>query len=162
MSDELLDDPRLTAVGLLAETFIGLMNRLTAQLETHGLSGIAFEVLLRLARSPGNRLRMSDLAAQTSLSTSGATRVVDRMERDGLVTRTPCPTDRRSSYAVVSEAGMALLHEALPGHLELVERWFTGQLDPAALRALLDGLRTVRDAIHPDAVAGAAAETDGT
>ena len=42
-------------------------------------------MLIRLARSPGSQLRMTDLAAQTSLSTSGVTRVVDRMERDGLV-----------------------------------------------------------------------------
>ena len=46
----------------------------------------------------------------------------------------------------------------LPGHLELIEQWFTGQLDPDALAALLDGLRTVRDAVQPGATAGS---TDG-
>ena len=56
-----------------------------------------FEVLIRLARTPGQRLRMSDLAAQTTLSASGLTRAVDRLEAAGLVDREACPTDRRSA-----------------------------------------------------------------
>lgn len=148
------DDPRITAVGLLFEAHAGLSTRFTTQLEEHGLSAVEFEVITRLARSPGNQLRMTDLAAQTSLSTSGVTRVVDRMERDGLLVRQACPSDRRSSYAVVTAAGMQRLNETLPGHLQMIEQWFTGQLDPDALAALLDGLRRVRDAAHPCATAG--------
>jgi MarR family transcriptional regulator, 2-MHQ and catechol-resistance regulon repressor len=149
-----LDDPRITAIGLFAETYTALSARLSAQLGAHGLSSIEFEVLLRLARSPGHQLRMTDLAAQTSLSTSGATRVVDRMVRDGLLCREACASDRRISYAVVTDAGLARLDQALPDHVELIERWFTGQLTPAGLEHLLDGLRTVRDAVHPGATAG--------
>jgi DNA-binding MarR family transcriptional regulator len=148
------DDPRITAVGLLYEAHAGLSARFAAQFEEHGLSPVEFEVLTRLARSPGNQLRMTDLAAQTSLSTSGVTRVVDRMERDGLLTRRACPSDRRSSYAVVTAAGMQRLDETMPGHLRIIEQWFTGQLEPEALDALLDGLRRVRDAVHPGATAG--------
>ncbi|MEH1164829.1 MarR family transcriptional regulator [Micromonospora sp. CPCC 205539] len=152
------DDPRITAVGLLVEAHAGLQARFAAQLDEQGLTAVEFEVLTRLARSPGNQLRMTDLAAQTSLSTSGVTRVVDRMERDGLLTRRACPTDRRSSYAVVTTAGMQRLDETLPGHLRIIEQWFTGQLEPAALAALLDGLRRVRDAAHPGATAGSTDE----
>jgi MarR family transcriptional regulator, 2-MHQ and catechol-resistance regulon repressor len=148
------DDPRITAIGLFGETFTALSARLAVQLADHRLSPVEFEVLTRLARSPGQQLRMTDLAAQTSLSTSGVTRVVDRMVRDGLLCRQPCPSDRRISYAVITEAGLARLDEALPGHLELIERWFTGQLSPAALRDMLGALRTVRDAVHPCATAG--------
>jgi MarR family transcriptional regulator, 2-MHQ and catechol-resistance regulon repressor len=161
VTDRALDDPRITAVGLFAETFIGLSARLSEQLTTHGLAPIEFEVLLRLARSPGHQLRMTDLAAQASLSTSGATRVVDRMVRDGLLSRRPCPSDRRISYAVVTDAGLTRLDEALPGHVDLIERWFTGQLSPDALRQFLEALRTVRDAIHPCATAGSTGEACG-
>ncbi|MER5332569.1 MarR family transcriptional regulator [Micromonospora sp. NPDC002717] len=154
MNQNAFDDPRITAVGLLYEAHAGLSARFAAQFEEHGLSPVEFEVLTRLARSPGNQLRMTDLAAQTSLSTSGVTRVVDRMERDGLLTRRACPSDRRSSYAVVTAAGMQRLDETMPGHLRIIEQWFTGQLEPAALDALLDGLRRVRDAVHPGATAG--------
>src|SRR3954453_9370043 len=113
-----LDDPRFTAFGLFAEAYAGLTARFASQLERHRLSAVEFEVLLRLARSPGSRLRMTDLAGQTTLSTSGVTRVVDRMDRDGLVCREACPSDRRSSYAVITAAGQARLAEVLPDHLE--------------------------------------------
>ncbi|MEV0424939.1 MarR family transcriptional regulator [Micromonospora sp. NPDC050495] len=154
MDQNVFDDPRITAIGLLFEATAGLSARFSAQFEEHGLSAVEFEVLMRLTRSPGHQLRMTDLAAQTSLSTSGVTRVVDRMERDGLLRRRACPSDRRSSYAVVTAAGLARLDQTLPGHVQIIEQWFTGQLDPAALDALLDGLRRVRDAVHPGATAG--------
>jgi MarR family transcriptional regulator, 2-MHQ and catechol-resistance regulon repressor len=149
-----LNDPRFTAVGLFAEAYTGLTARFAAQLEGHRLSAVEFEVLMRLARSPGRRLRMTDLAGQTTLSTSGATRVVDRMDRDGLVRREACPSDRRSSYAVITEAGLGRLEEVLPGHLDLVQQWFIGQLSPEQLDGMLTSLRAIRDAVHPCAAAG--------
>jgi MarR family 2-MHQ and catechol resistance regulon transcriptional repressor len=149
-----LDDPRFTAVGLFAEAYTGLTNRFAAQFEQHRLSPVEFEVLMRLARSPGHRLRMSDLAGQTTLSTSGVTRVVDRMDRDGLVRREACASDRRSSYAVITDAGLSRLEEVLPGHLELIQQWFTGQLSPAQLDQMLEALRRIRDAVNPCATAG--------
>jgi MarR family transcriptional regulator, 2-MHQ and catechol-resistance regulon repressor len=163
VTQDLFDDPRITATGLFTEAYEGLTARLEVQFGQHGLSGVEFEVLLRLARSPGQRLRMTDLASQTSLSTSGVTRVVDRLERDGLVRRTACPTDRRSFHAVITNGGLARLGEVLPGHLELIDRWFTGLLTAPALEAFLDALRKVRDAVRPGATAGAtaAAETAG-
>ncbi|HEX6500989.1 MAG TPA: MarR family transcriptional regulator [Micromonosporaceae bacterium] len=156
---ELFDDPRITAVGLFAEAYGGLVARFTAQIAEHKLSIVEFEVLLRLARSPESRLRMTDLAAQTSLTTSGITRVVDRLERDGLVRRDACPTDRRISYAVVTEAGRARLDAVLPGHLEVIDRWLTGLLSKEQLEALLSALRVVRDAVRPWATAGASDST---
>lgn len=150
-----LEDPRLTAAGLFAEAFTGMMARLTPNLSDAGLSAIDFETLLRLARSPCHRLRMSDLAAQTSLSTSGVTRVVDRLEREGLVTRRACPSDRRASYAVITEAGMERLNAVLPQHLEDIEKWFTGLLTPEQLDATLHALRVIRDIVRPCATAGA-------
>lgn len=152
------DDSRFTAIGLFAEAYTGLSSRFAAQFEQHRVSPVEFEVLMRLARSPQNRLRMTDLAGQTSLSTSGVTRVVDRMDRGGLIRREACPSDRRSSYAVITEAGLARLDEILPGHLELVQRWFIDQLTPAQLTQLLESLRTIRDAVNPCATAGSADE----
>jgi DNA-binding MarR family transcriptional regulator len=153
--DTLLADPRITAIGLLMETVGGLNARLDAQYKEHDLTPAEFEVLVRLARSPNRELRMSDLAAQTQLTTSGITRVVDRLEADGLVARRACPTDRRGSLAGVTKAGLARLDEVLPGHLDLVQKWFTSQLSPAQLEALLRNLRVVRDAVRPEATAGA-------
>jgi MarR family transcriptional regulator, 2-MHQ and catechol-resistance regulon repressor len=154
-----LEDPRFTAFGLFAEAYTGLTNRFAVQFEEHRLSAVEFEVLMRLARSPGNRLRMTDLAGQTSLSTSGVTRVVDRMDRDGLVRREACASDRRSSYAVITTEGRQRLDEVLPGHLELLQQWFIGQMTPGQLDVLLDAMRSIRDAVNPCATAGSTDES---
>jgi MarR family 2-MHQ and catechol resistance regulon transcriptional repressor len=154
MRSELLADSRLTAVGLLMEAHEGLTAKFSSRFRSHALSETEFEVLLRLARTPGRRLRMSDLSAQTSLSTSGITRVVDRLEREGLVVRESCEDDRRGTLARITETGGQRIATVLPGHLDDVEQWFTGRLDPVQLQALTDALRVVRDAVHPRAVAG--------
>ncbi len=150
----MLNDPRITAMGLFVEAFTGINARLSAQLAEHKLGMVDFEVLVRLARSKGGELRMTDLAAQTGLSTSGVTRVVDRLERDGLAKRRACPTDRRGEFTVITDAGQAKLIEVLPGHLGLIDQWFTGRLDGERLAQMLDGLRTVRDAVRPEATVG--------
>ncbi|MER7005275.1 MarR family transcriptional regulator [Dactylosporangium sp. NPDC000555] len=150
----MLEDPRITAMGLFVEAFTGVNARLNVQLAEHGLGSVDFEVLVRLARSPGSELRMTDLAAQTGLSTSGVTRVVDRLERDGLAMRRACPTDRRGSFTVITPGGLAKMRDVLPGHVALIEEWFTGRLSPEELGTVLRGLRTVRDAVRPEATSG--------
>lgn len=146
-------DPRLTAMGLLAEAHTGLARLFAADFDRHKTTPVEFEVLIRLARTPGNHLRMTDLAAQTTLSTSGVTRVVDRLDRDALVRREACPTDRRSSYAVLTDAGRARVDAILPGHLQLIDQWFVQQLSTEQMDQLQTALRILRDAVHPCAAA---------
>ncbi|MFQ6392449.1 MarR family winged helix-turn-helix transcriptional regulator [Nocardia sp. KC 131] len=150
---DLFDDPRLTASGLLYEVHEGLIAKLDPIWKANGLSGLDANALMRLSRSPGRRLRMTDLAAQTNLSTSGITRLVDRLQRGGLVRREAAPDDRRSSYAVLTAAGATRLARALPAYLEGIERWFTGLLNRDQLNELVLGLRVVRDAVNPEATA---------
>lgn len=152
---ETFDDPRLTAMGLVIETFEGLLDRLGAVHAGHGLSGTDFDTLIRLARSPDRRLRMSDLATQTSMSTSGTTRVVDRLERAGFLRRDPDPADRRGSYAVLTDAGLAQLTADVPDTIATVERWLTGPLSAEQLEAFLTALHTIRAEVRPGATAGA-------
>lgn len=151
MNDDLIRDERITAMGLLAEAAAGLAARFSAQLAEHDLAPVEFEVLLRLARSPEGQLRMTDLSSQTGITTSGITRVIDRLDRDRLVCRAACPTDRRSSYAVITASGRSRLAGVLPGHLALIEEWFTGRLDADQLTALLEALRIIRDHVRPGA-----------
>jgi DNA-binding MarR family transcriptional regulator len=153
-----IDDPRLTAMGLLAEVHAGVTARMQPVFGAAGLSEIDFETLIRLGRSPQQRLRMTDLAAQTGLSTSGVTRVVDRLERDGLVRRQACATDRRASYATLTDAGRDKLQEVLPRHLADIDEILTGMLDSAELESFLTTLRKIRDVVRPCATAGAADE----
>ncbi|HEX4817708.1 MAG TPA: MarR family winged helix-turn-helix transcriptional regulator [Nonomuraea sp.] len=156
-----IDDSRLTAVGLLTEVHAGLMARFQPALAAAKLSDIDFETVLRLARSPERQLRMSDLAAQTGLSTSGVTRVVDRLERERLVRRQACASDRRASYAVLTDAGRERLESVLPRHLQDIEDALTGLLDAEELEAFLATLRKIRDVVRPCATAGAMESEEG-
>ncbi|WP_214319398.1 MarR family winged helix-turn-helix transcriptional regulator [Nonomuraea sediminis] len=153
------DDRRLTAMGLLSEVNAGLAARMSPVFSAAGLSEIDFETLIRLARSPRQSLRMTDLSAQTGLSTSGVTRVVDRLEREGLVARIACATDRRASYATLTDEGRSRLEKVLPLHLEDIDECFTGLLGEEELEAFLATLRKIRDVVRPCATAGA--ETPG-
>jgi MarR family 2-MHQ and catechol resistance regulon transcriptional repressor len=158
--DELFDDPRLTAMGLLAETYAGLLAKCAPAMTAAGLSMSDFDVLIRLGRSAGQRLRMTDLATQAALSTSGITRVVDRLEKRGLVRREICPSDRRGAFTVITEAGQDVLADVVRQHIKDIDRWFTGLLTPPQLDALLGALRIVRDEVRPGATAGVCPPAD--
>lgn len=153
-----LHDDRLTLAGLFFEAHAGVESALQRRLESEcGLSVQWFEVLLRLARSDQHRLRMSDLAAQVTLTPSGLTRVVDRLEAEGYVKRVTCPSDRRGANASLTAKGLRKIQSAVPKHLEHVEEVITGILSAEETEGLERALRKVRDALHPCATAGAEA-----
>lgn len=155
-AEELLDHPDLTTAGLLVEAHAGLTAATEHRLhEGDHVSGQPFEILLRLLRSPGHRLRMSDLAAQTTLTASGLTRAVDRLEAAGLVVRTACATDRRVSYAELTDAGEAEIRAALPVHVAHLQEVFEA-FDPRALNELECLLRRLRDVLNPAAASASA------
>ena len=104
--------------------------------EEHGLSLTQYEVLLLLARSDDGSVRMSDLADGALLSLSGLSRLVDRLVAMGLVERTQCPSDRRSSLACLTTAGRKRFREARPTHHEGVRRLFADRLPDDAIAAL--------------------------
>jgi MarR family 2-MHQ and catechol resistance regulon transcriptional repressor len=140
------DDPRITAFGLLLEAFSAVERAVAVDLaRTSHLPTPEWEVLIRLSRSPGQRLRLTELANQVRLSTSGLSRLVDRVEEAGLVRREACPSDRRGAFAVLTEQGEAALAAALPAHLESLERNVVTPLGADDLATLEDLLRRLRD-----------------
>jgi DNA-binding MarR family transcriptional regulator len=153
------DFPLLTTVGLFMEAHAGLSTSLEHRLAEHGaVSGQAFEILLRLVRSPDHRLRMSDLAAQTTLTASGLTRAVDRLARDGLVVREACAEDRRVSYAALTPAGEASIHAALPVHNAQLAEIFGGEFTVDELESLECLMRRLRDTLNPAAASASRPE----
>ena len=106
----------------------------------HGLPLASYDVLVQLVEAPGRRLRMTELAEKVLLSRSGVTRLVDRLERDGLVLRETCPSDARGLYAVLTDAGYERLRTASGTHLRGVCSYVTGRLSAAQLAALGDAL----------------------
>ena len=79
---------------------------------------------MHLSEADGGRMRMCDLAESILLSRSGLTRLVDRLERDGLLQRMACADDARGSYATLTPAGRKKLAEARVSHLEGVRALF--------------------------------------
>lgn len=116
-----------------------LVRELDRELEAeHGLPLHQYEVLLVLARSECGRMRMSELADQVLLSQSGLTRLVDRLERAGLVTRERCEVDRRGLWARITDAGRARFETARITHLEGVRTRFLDRFSPGELTVLAD------------------------
>jgi DNA-binding MarR family transcriptional regulator len=122
--------------GLLA-AHATLIARLDAELEReHGLPLTSYEVLLYLADAQGGHLRMGELADRLLLSRSGITRLVDRLERQGMIERERCEDDGRGFNAVLTAAGRRKLDAARPAHLGGVRRHFLAQLEPGELDSL--------------------------
>ncbi len=143
------DDERLTTVGLLFESAAGLRRVFERRLETEqSLSNQAFDVLIRLARTPGSELRMSELAAQSSLTPSGLTRSVDRLQQQGLVARRTCPEDRRGAFAVLTPDGQKLMDQAIPEHIGHVNEVLSDLFTPEEEETFSSLLRRLRDHLY--------------
>jgi DNA-binding MarR family transcriptional regulator len=114
-----------------------LVKALDAELlAAHVLPLTSYEVLINLQAAPGRRRRMAELADGVLLSRSGMTRLVDRLEREGLLERDPCTDDGRGTYAVLTDKGEELLSRARRTHLDGVRERFLQHFEPDELRIL--------------------------
>ncbi|MCI0553768.1 MAG: MarR family transcriptional regulator [Anaerolineae bacterium] len=121
--------------------FLGVyayINRLIeADLREHSrITHVEFEVLLRLSWEPTHRMRIQDLAAQSILTRSGVSRVVERLEKAGLVTREEAAEDRRGAYAILTEAGMERFRAASEKHIAFVRERFLGRFSEQELEQM--------------------------
>lgn len=156
-ADGMLSDPLLTLMGLLFESSTGAQELLESTIDpSSGLTGQLLEPLLRLSRSEGGRLRMTDLAAQCRYSASAVTRVSDRLEAMGLAERMACPSDRRVIHLAITDAGRRAVTATIPAHVRMIDAEILGRLDPGERREFERLLRKVRDSVHPCAAAGGA------
>jgi len=131
------DDWRVAAWRSFLRTHSQLARRLESQLQAHGKIALgSYDVLVQLAEAPGNRLRMSELAEAVLLSRSGLTRLVDRLQRDGLVQREPDPDDARGMYTVLTAKGRDTLRDASYVHLAGVSALVLNRLSDTELRQL--------------------------
>lgn len=114
-----------------------LVRRLDSDLQiAHGMSLSSYEVLLHLSWSPERRMRMTELAESVLLSPSGITRLVDRLERDGLVARQQSEEDRRGNYTVLTEEGLCRWRAAHATHMAGVRKYFLAHFTEAELLSL--------------------------
>ncbi|MEA2467275.1 MAG: hypothetical protein QOJ57_1401, partial [Thermoleophilaceae bacterium] len=104
--------------------------------ERHGLPLSSYDVLVQLDEAPDGRLRMSALADAVLLSRSGLSRLVTRLERQGLIERAECENDARGSFAAITDQGRERLNEARVTHRAGVRERFFDRLGEREQRQL--------------------------
>jgi DNA-binding MarR family transcriptional regulator len=125
LRDEGLTVEELTVWRMLQRAQVRITRHLeTELLVAHDLPLASYEVLVQLAEAPERRLRMNDLAGRVLLSRSGLTRLIDRLQRDALVSREACASDARGLFAVLTDLGAARLAEATPTYLRGIRSQF--------------------------------------
>lgn len=156
-----LSPDEMAAWRAYAESAHLLFNALDRELQrAAGLPHAYYIILSRLSEAPGRAGRMSDLAVWTQSSRSRLSHAVARLEEKDWVRRETCPTDRRGTVAILTDAGFAALEAAVPAHTAGVREHVFDQLTPAQVgqlrdigRALLRHLKEVDD--HADLPAAA-------
>jgi DNA-binding MarR family transcriptional regulator len=130
--------------------FLRTHSRVTRRLEAdliaeHSLPLASYDVLFTLMEAPDRRLRMTELADRVVLSRSGMTRLVDRLEREGLVVREACAKDARGMFTVLTDAGYQRLRKASRTHLRGIDEYAVSKLTPDELEALGKTLEKLLD-----------------
>ncbi|MBD2257705.1 MarR family transcriptional regulator [Pseudanabaena sp. FACHB-2040] len=126
MSTQLpLDSLRSSLWRLFLTAHTRLLERMEQKLAQADLPSMEwYDVLYTLKEAPDHRLRLSDLADKVLLSRSNLTRLVDRLERAGLLCRQSCPNDRRGTFAVLTEAGLAMQEQMWAVYSEAIAAHF--------------------------------------
>ena len=144
MSSQVLTDQTVLKPAL--EAWLGLLRahgatrrRLEAELQaTHGLTVLGYEALLLLSRAGERAMRRVDLADGLGLTPSGVTRLLDGLEREGLVEKRSCARDARVTYAALTEVGAERLERASCSHAGSVRALFEERYTPEELDTLAD------------------------
>ncbi|MGA6165525.1 MarR family winged helix-turn-helix transcriptional regulator [Amycolatopsis magusensis] len=139
------DDEIVTWWGLVIEGYLATQNKLMGEIaDRFGLAPASFDILLRLVRSPDNRMPMTRLAGEAALSSGGFTKVADRLVAADLICRVPSPDDRRVTYAVLTDHGLSVAWEARRACAEILRKIVLTPLGTAASTSLADAMRTLR------------------
>lgn len=145
--------------------FLAATGMLNGHLEQRLQSGAGiphayYAVLVELSEAPDRTLRMSELAARSRFSRSRLSHAVARMESKGWVRRDTCLTDKRGAQAILTEAGLAVLKEAAPGHVRAVREALFDVLTPAQVHQLGQISTAIVDALAPRCEAALAEDFD--
>jgi DNA-binding MarR family transcriptional regulator len=140
---------RLAVWRAFLEAHAAITKMLEAELEHERDMPLAwYDVLLQLHEADG-RLRMSELANRLLTHRSSLTRLIDRMEAAGLVTREGCPSDGRGSMAVLTREGREAMRRAAPVHLRGIQEHFAGYLTDSDVVAMHRALAKLPSAARP-------------
>lgn len=145
------DDEMITWWGLVIEGYTATQDRLMGRIaEEHDLAPAAFDILIRLLRSDGHRLPMTKLAKEAALSSGGFTKVADRLAKANLIRREPSETDRRVTYAALTDHGLAIAKRARRTCAAVLRNIVLEPLGTERAATLADHMRTLRTSNQTD------------
>ena len=113
--------------------------------DEHGLTLNDYEALLRLSRADNGMMRRVDLAQALILTPSGVTRLLEGLERAGLVAKATCASDARVTYAALTDAGKTKLKQASRSHVASIRAFFGERYSDEELETLADLLARLAD-----------------
>jgi DNA-binding MarR family transcriptional regulator len=128
----------------LMRVVLSLPRRLDTDLvRAVGITANEYTTLMCLSEAPGRELRMADLATATALSASRMTRLVDDLQRRGLVAKRASSEDGRGNVAKLTPAGLAKLKKAWPVHLASVRDRVFDHVDPSTVTKAAQALSEI-------------------
>ncbi|KAM3096898.1 MarR family winged helix-turn-helix transcriptional regulator [Phormidesmis sp. 146-35] len=132
-----LDNQRNSLWRLFITANAKLLDRIGEKFSQAGLPSMDwYDVLLTLKESPDHCLRLSEVAEKALLSRSNLTYLLDRMEKAGLLYRERCSDDRRGTYAVLTEAGLAMQQQMWSVYSEAIVEYFGAHLNEEELQIM--------------------------
>lgn len=142
---ERLTEQQLAAWRAFITAHATVIRRIEQELATAGVIPLAwYDVLIELYEAPERRMRLHELADAVVLSRSGLTRLIDRLEHAGLLTREMDMTDRRGAFAALTEAGIEAMRQAWPIYARGIRMFFARHLSDAEVDTLIAALERVR------------------
>jgi len=132
-------EPGLHAWIRFLRAHAAITRELSARLEAqHGMTLSDFDVLVQLYHAPDRKMRRVDIARTVLLTASGITRLLDGLERAGMVAKERCSSDARVTYAVLTPEGVAACEAAQETHRADIEELFASQFDESERAALAE------------------------
>jgi DNA-binding MarR family transcriptional regulator len=129
--EERLSDNELAVWRAFLTAHAFVIRRIEHELAAAGTIPLTwYDVLIELYEAPDNKMRLHELADAIVLSRSGLTRLLDRLERAGLIVREVAEVDRRGSYAVLTDAGTDAMRRAWPVYARGIKAYFARHLRP--------------------------------
>lgn len=135
--DKKTEEPGVAAWRSLINVHFRVVAQIERDLAAANLISLSwYDVLFALVTAPGRRLRLNELARKAVLSRSGLTRLVDRLDSEGLLTREPCEEDRRGYHAVLTDRGLEAVRKAWPVYRKGILGYFAAHLTENQLETL--------------------------
>lgn len=143
-----LEEDQLAAWRAFVNAHAAVIKRIEADLSDQRREPLTtYDVLVALYQSPDKKLRMSDLANKVVLTRSGLTRVIERLEREGLVERERTEEDRRGAFAVLTREGKREFLRTWPVYAEGIYNYFVSVLDEEERKAVEKAMTKISEAL---------------